>query len=111
MIDFLRGTTKCRNDKEVQENVDFLQNELCAYKDGEGKPATSCALQDYSKINDPLTSCFGWWLLGGTDCPALLPDVPTNTSCTDALKTAVGDYECCFQNLFGTEEFINETTQ
>ena len=108
IIDFLRSTEKCRNDKEMQDNVVFLQNELCAYKDGEGKPATSCALQNYSKIVAPLTYCFGWWLYGGTDCPVFLS---ATTTCTEALKTAVEDYGCCYQNLFGREEFIDAITR
>ena len=85
---------------------------LCAFKDGITSD-TSCALQDQTIINQPLTSCFAWFLDPETrdGCPALVTDTPDGTaSCTDTLKSATEEYGCCFQNLFGTDEFISITT-
>ena len=109
MVDFLRSTEECRNNNTVQENVYYLQNELCAYKDGDNGD-TSCALLSYDDINGALESCFGWWWPGNTTCPPLLPGVETNTSCANALKAAVEQYGCCFQNLFSTDQYIDTTT-
>ena len=111
MINFLRSTEECRNDEEVQENAYFLENELCAYKDGEGEPETSCALQSESGIRVTV-ACLGWWFFGGSQCPALVNGIPVvASSCADALRTVVGEYGCCLQNIFGTEESIEEATQ
>ena len=111
MLNFLRSTEECRNDEEVQENAYFLENELCAYKDGEGEPETSCALQSESGIRVTV-ACLGWWFFGGSQCPALVDGVPVVAlSCADALRTVVGEYGCCLQNIFGTEESIEEATE
>ena len=98
------------NDEEVQENAYFIENELCAYKDGEGEPETSCALQSESGIRVTV-ACWGWWFFGGSQCSALVDGVPVvASSCADALRTVVGEYGCCLQNIFGTEESIEEAT-
>jgi hypothetical protein len=112
MLAFLHSTIECREDEGVQRNAHFIENELCAYKDGEGKPETSCALQSTTDIRVTI-ACFGWWYSGGgTECPALFPGVPvTAPSCADALRTAVDEYGCCLQNLFGTEESIETVTE
>ena len=111
MLNFLRSTEECRNDEEVQENASFIEIELCAYKDGEGEPETSCALQSESGIRVTV-ACLGWWFFGGSQCPALVDGVPVvASSCADALRTVVGEYGCCLQNIFGTEESIEEATQ
>ena len=112
MLAFLRSTRDCREDEGVQRSAHYVENELCAYKDGEGKPETSCALQSESDIR-VLLACFRWWYSGGgSECPALFPGVPVAApSCADALRTAVDEYGCCLQNLFGTEESIETVTR
>ena len=106
MIEFLEG---CPNDETAKYYIYFLQSELCAF----GGSDTSCALQDQSNIEQPLTSCFAWFLDPDArdGCPALVPDTPVGTaSCADTLKSATNEYGCCFQNLFGSEQFIDATT-
>ena len=111
MLNFLRSTENCRNDEEAQQNAYFIESELCAYKDGDGKPETSCVLQSESDIRVML-ACFGWYISRGSVCPDLYPDIPvTVESCEVALQTAVADYGCCLQNRFGTEESKEELTQ
>ena len=97
----------------VQERAEYLQSQLCAYKDGR-TAATSCALEsDYSKIEDVSLSCNGWFGSAITTCPGpiQLPEFPTPAPCDDALKAAIEQYGCCYENLFGSEEFISEITQ
>ena len=112
MLDFLRSTRECREDELVQQDAHVIENELCGYKDGEGKPETSCALQSATDIS-VLLACFRWWYSGGgSECPAPFPGFPvTAASCADALRTAVAEYGCCLQNLFGTEESIEAVTE
>lgn len=111
VLDFLRSTEKCRNDKQVKNRAYFLQNELCAYKDGEGNPETSCALQNQTGIFVSIDACFIWWLQNGNACPPLSSGAPAGTpSCADALQMAVDEYGCCLHNLFGSEKYIEEIT-
>ena len=93
-MSFLQSTLECLENKDNQDAVNFLQNELCAYRDG-NDPATSCALVDNTQQIEAVTeSCFRWWLDGVTpDCPALLPNA-TTIPCVDALKGAVEEYGC-----------------
>ena len=89
-----------------------FENQLCAFKDGVGKPQSSCAFLNTSAVEAILRSCGVWWVFGGTnDCPFLVPQAGTTTPCGDALKASVEMYGCCFQNLFGTREAINQTTE
>ena len=113
MVDFLRSTEECRNNMTVRENADFLQSQLCAYEDGR-TAATSCALEsDYSKIEGVSLSCNRWFGSAMTTCPdpLQLPGFPSPAPCDDALKAAIEQYGCCYENLFGSEEFISEITQ
>ena len=108
MLDFLRSTEECRNSMSTRESADYLQSRLCAYKDGTA--ATSCALQtDYS--DDAALSCARWFASAITTCPAQFPGLPTSAPCADALKVATEQYGCCYETLFGSEEYIGEVTQ
>lgn len=111
MLEFLRSSEKCLASEEAKGSANFLENELCAFRDGSDKPETSCF--QYLVTADPealVTSCFSWWLSGGTTCPALLPGVPTTTTCADALKAAAEDFGCCYR-LFGSDDYVNDLTE
>ena len=99
---------------DVQERAEYLQSQLCAYKDGR-TAATSCALEsDDSKVEDVSLSCAGWFVSTGiTTCPGpiQLPEFLTTAPCADALKAAIEQYGCCYQTLFGSEQFISKQTR
>ena len=113
MVDFLRSTEECRNNMAVRERADYLQSRLCAYKDGR-TAATSCVLEtDNSKTEDVGFSCSAWFVSEITTCPDPIqfPGVPTRAPCADSLKAAIQQYGCCYEKLFGSEEFISEITR
>jgi hypothetical protein len=102
VVEFLQSTEECRNNATVKGGVDYLQDQLCAYKDGED-PATSCALEVYNAdIGYLVKSCIAWWYpesVNKTKCP---PRTAPNTTmdCDEALKTATEtDFGCCYKFL------------
>ena len=110
-MDFLLSTTKCRENEINQEGVYFLQDEACAYMNGDD-PSTSCLYVDEDQpVTVVVTSCFGWWFTGGNTCPALLPNATTTMNCSQALTFATKNYGCCYKNLYGTVKFNNDTTK
>ena len=106
----MRNTRECRGDELVQQDAHVIENELCAYNDGEGKPETSCALQSESNTC-VLLACFRWWyiLVRRKRMPGSFPWLSRYSGI--ALRTAVAEYGCCLQNLFGTEESIEAVTE
>jgi hypothetical protein len=116
VIEFLQSTEECRESELNQGAVYLLESELCAISDSEDNKDTTCAeilfgTGETSPIGTAVQSCFGWWFLGGTACPALIPQSGATVPCADALKAAQQEYGCCYLNIFDTEEFRNATTR
>ena len=105
MVKFLE---KCPDNEDAKNNVYFLQNELCAFQDSKASN-TSCFLKGYDDIEQSFVSCYTWFT--SPQERDMCPDSVSNPTCAEALMAATENYDCCFQNLFGSSEFISQATQ
>jgi hypothetical protein len=109
VIKFLQSTDECRESIANQGGANYLQDNLCVFSDSEENKDKNCLqflrgdLQN-EPLGAALAACFTWYL-GSADS-----ECPSDT-CSAALKTAVETYGCCYQNVFGTEDFISSSTQ
>ena len=119
VLDFLQSTEECRNDKDIQDLVVYLEDRICSFRDGIDNPESSCALIfNDSFVGDVIEGCIGWWV-DPTDpagepardsCPLRLSPGAA-FECSAALQQASDDFGCCFTTIYSNEEIIANLTE
>ena len=113
VLTFLRSTDECINAEEIRQIALYLEDFLCAFRDGIDVPESSCAFQNHSRIGDIIEGCIGWWYSPSGDpardvCPPKLSN--TGLECSVALEQVSEELGCCLINIISDEKLIANAT-